>query len=664
MIIRICSILVLIFLLTDYSAAQQTSTEPDTLSSRVFPQIPFEALEDALMGIKCTPSDISLRTDYADPDSFRLPIVDSLTLNPLGMIPFSDTLSAELIAQREELFQVLAGFREAGFVNLSPYRFPKEFPREVSASRSAEGGSGLVSFREELRFLRMEDDDDFRDLLNTVISELIEVRSMGDRALRGLPDAHRAFIRDTLPRLILEEEGLEDAPVEVLDSIQQYEDSLMERFVGMAEQLIMDSDYRTIRPYVDAESFRRMMFLTNLLSDSLPKLVDSVDFSFTLETDAGRISIGGYGENTFNGSFALIVDLGGDDRYDLGRFDGPQVVIDISGDDFYAGKEDFAIASGFFYPAVLVDNTGNDSYQAYSFSLGSGLFSVGVLIDRAGDDFYVGDTHTQGAGTFGIGALFDYGGIDSYRCALFGQAFAGVRGLGVLTDGGGNDIYFAGGKYTDVLRYQDHYISLSQGFAYGWRPDMSGGVAILADSSGHDTYLSDIFGQGSSYWYALGMQTDFGGNDKYISYQYAQGVGTHLCLGILMDKSGDDYYFAKGVSQGCGHDLAAGILIDYSGSDNYQAWDLSQGAGSANGIGIIIDYLGNDNYQIKGKHNTQGYGNPRRDYGSLGIFLDLMGKDEYIGNGSDTAYWIINSKWGVGVDRDFWPKPDTLETEK
>jgi hypothetical protein len=34
--------------------------------------------------------------------------------------------------------------------------------------------------------------------------------------------------------------------------------------------------------------------------------------------------------------------------------------------------------------------------------------------------------------------------------------------------------------------------------------------------------------------------------------------------------------------------------------------------------------------------------------------MDLMGKDEYIGNGADSSIWIINSKWGTGVDFDFW----------
>ncbi len=125
-----------------------------------------------------------------------------------------------------------------------------------------------------------------------------------------------------------------------------------------------------------------------------------------------------------------------------------------------------------------------------------------------------------------------------------------------------------------------------------------------------------------------------------------------------MDRSGNDYYFSKGVSQGCGHDLAAGYLIDYDGNDTYQAYDLSQAAGSANGVGILIDYFGDDSYEIKSTLNTQGYGNPRRDYGSIGLFLDLMGQDTYIGNGRNNYYWINDSKWGIGVDREYWEEEE------
>jgi hypothetical protein len=218
-------------------------------------------------------------------------------------------------------------------------------------------------------------------------------------------------------------------------------------------------------------------------------------------------------------------------------------------------------------------------------------------------------------------------------------------------DNSGNDNYFAGGKYKDILRYTDHYLSLSQGFAYGIRPKMSGGVGLLMDKSGNDVYVSDIFGQGTSYWYGLGVLADGGGNDQYISFQYAQGAATHMTVGILYDVSGDDVYSAKGVSQGCGHDRAAGILVDLDGNDNYNAYDLSQAAGSANGIGILADMRGNDAYIVRSDKKTQVFGQPRRDYGSIGIFLDLGGKDGYAGGiGRDSAWWS-DSKWGVGIDR-------------
>jgi len=124
-------------------------------------------------------------------------------------------------------------------------------------------------------------------------------------------------------------------------------------------------------------------------------------------------------------------------------------------------------------------------------------------------------------------------------------------------------------------------------------------------------------------------------------------------LGLLLDKAGDDDYISHGVSQGCGHDLACGILEDQAGNDNYLSFDLSQGAGSANGIGILIDYSGDDNYLVTLKSNTQGYGNPRRDYGSIGLFLDLSGRDKYLGNGEDSTWWTTLSMWGAGIDGEY-----------
>lgn len=630
--------LVLIAVLT---VGAQSQTE--VIDSVEVPIIPEEALEEALKGIKLTPSDFSFRTDYVELDSFRLPIVDSFTLRPLDMIGFANDVSTELFRDREQSIEWLIDFETTDF----------RVGRRLSSIQSLTGDSIELPqpqkrFDAECISGRV---DSLRHHLRRAYGACIRVKTETDEFFGALSPDELAFVRDTFPQLLLEDVEDEFRSVEELDSIQQLEDGYSKRFIPIAEKLVSDrSGWSSLKQ--QAIHFGHLMAsLARRMRESLP---DTCSFIYEIPTEHGKIAVGGTGRNQYSGQYICIIDIGGNDTYELDQIEAPQFIYDLSGNDSYSSLSDFAIASGFMYPAYLHDLEGDDIYSAGNFSLGSGLFSVGVLIDSCGNDQYIGDTHTQGAGTFGVGVLIDESGTDSYRCALFGQAFAFVQGLGVLCDINGNDMYFAGGKYKDVLRYKDHYLSLSQGFAYGLRPTMSGGAAILADSAGHDTYVSDIFGQGSSYWYALGIQTDFGGNDKYLSFQYAQGVGTHLTLGVLLDKTGDDYYFAKGVSQGCGHDLAAGFLVDYFGNDTYQSNDLSQGAGSANGVGWLVDYRGDDSYQIKGRHNTQGYGNPRRDYGSIGLFMDLMGKDEYIGNGADSTIWIIDSKWGIGVDFDYW----------
>jgi HEAT repeat protein len=192
---------------------------------------------------------------------------------------------------------------------------------------------------------------------------------------------------------------------------------------------------------------------------------------------------------------------------------------------------------------------------------------------------------------------------------------------------------------------------MSQGYAYGIRPDYSGGVGLIWDGQGNDTYVADIFGQGGSYWFGLGAIVDEQGNDRYLGYQYCQGSGIHLSLGALVDEAGDDSYAASTVSQGCGHDYAPGFLIDRAGNDHYEAAGLSQGAGNANGIGILVDEKGDDAYSARDASSTQGHGNPLRDFGSVGVLLDFGGTDQYVGHGKDGGWWA-SGMWGTGWDLD------------
>jgi len=361
-----------------------------------------------------------------------------------------------------------------------------------------------------------------------------------------------------------------------------------------------------------------------------------------------EIVVGDTAPNIYKRDFAVIIDLGGNDTYQFSsKKGGFQIIIDVGGNDAYFG-ENYAIGCGNFGIGILIDEEGHDIYYGQSFSVGAGVFGIGILIDRKGNDRYIGDTFTQGAGGFGIGILKDDNGNDIYEGALYAQGFASTYGIGILGDKKGNDMYFIREKYLDEIRYLDHYLSLSQGFTIGFRPDLSGGMGIIFDQAGNDCYFADIFCQGSGYWYGLGAIVDDEGNDSYVAYQYAQGAATHLAIGILMDKKGDDNYVAKGVSQGCGHDLSLGLLFDIEGDDSYVAFDLSQGAGNANGIGILIDEEGNDNYSVKRTINTQGYGDFRREFGSIGVLMDLKGKDFYT-SGEDKSLWQ-KGKYGIGID--------------
>ncbi|MBK8554194.1 MAG: hypothetical protein IPL53_25360 [Ignavibacteria bacterium] len=271
----------------------------------------------------------------------------------------------------------------------------------------------------------------------------------------------------------------------------------------------------------------------------------------------------------------------------------------------------------------MYDENGNDTYQANQFSIGAASFGVGLLVDRNGNDVFTANSYSQG---FGM-----------------------TEGVGAIVDNKGNDNYLIDARSLDIGRYEDHYVSMSQGYGLGLRPYYAGGIGLIIEGEGNDFYSTDIFGQGGAYWYGLGCIVDKSGHDKYNSYQYAQGAGIHLAVGLLKDYDGWDFYSSNGVSQGCGHDFGFGLLFDVKGNDNYSAYSLSQGAGNANGIGMLIDESGRDGYLNKEPGNTRGYGNSRREYGSIGIFLDASGEDFYSVGGMDS---VINntSMWGVMDD--------------
>jgi len=625
------------------ASAQDTTQTPE--------QFGLQQLTEYL-GLR--PTDIAFRSDYTEPDSLRLELIADLMRNPLSLREYVTSLKkAHVIAQPD----ILAGVLHA------------DMTLELQKTRGRPYRPGVEEIKD--RYTLVYTDLTLNGLLTKVATYLDVVFPRSTELTLGvISPQQRRFLTSELREVVAMSEEEEFLSVEASDSLQQVEQSYVEQFVAFAARIDKD-------PIVAAG--------IDCLRDILPDLAaicatvaaspDSVD-QFLKTTGympddvsgkdiLGRQNgwkIGGIGNDYYKGDYRFILDFGGDDVYDL-EYDPAEphgvIIIDLAGNDYYRALSDYALASGCLSVGLLLDYGGDDRYDARSFGLGSGWFGLGVLYDAAGEDIYNGDTHVQGAGTFGIGLLIDEGGRDVYHAAVHAQGFGFVEGAGLIYEMSGSDTYYAGGKYKDVNRYADHYLSMSQGCGYGVRPWMSGGIGAIVDLTGNDNYITDIYGQGSSYWWSLGLLYDSSGNDSYQCYQYGQGVGTHMSMGFLVDESGNDVYNGKGVMQGCGHDYAFGWLLDRAGDDTYVGYDKVQGDGSANGIGLLMDVAGNDRYFCSNPSLSQGAGDPRRGFGSIGLFFDLGGKDQYDGNGRDNYYWKAVRDWGGGMDIELNPVDST-----
>ncbi|MBI5184810.1 MAG: PDZ domain-containing protein [Nitrospinae bacterium] len=513
---------------------------------------------------------------------------------------------------------------------------------------------------------------DFGEYIKEWKSALCQANRKINEAFSRLTEQERKYLYDSAPDLLYQEpDAPEKEPTE--EEQRDAEENLL-KFLKPGSMV----DYEKLfSAFVDALGLVDLEYFDYLrgMEDRIRELTAGyplkpgragVEGEVLLDedTESGRIIIGGPGRNVYTADAALIIDLGGDDIH-LNSAGGSSkeipfsICIDLKGNDVYRSSRDFSQGSGRMGMGVLIDLEGDDIYDGKNYSQGTGFLGLGILYDEKGNDHYSGNVSNQGAGFFGCGLLLDAKGDDSYKARLYSQGFGMVKGFGAIVDGEGEDLYFAGGKYTDFREPGKAYQSMSQGFGFGFRPfktmvGASGGIGLLSDGGGNDTYIASYFSQGSSYWYGLGILADESGHDFYQARRYSQGTGVHRSIGILWDGAGDDQYLAGfGVSQGCGHDESVGILQDDDGSDLYQGGALVQGAGNAGGLGVLLDKKGADVYY--NRENSQGWGDGVNDIGgtgSLGILMDLGGsQDQYSREGKNNSA-RIQLKWGILLDGD------------
>lgn len=397
-----------------------------------------------------------------------------------------------------------------------------------------------------------------------------------------------------------------------------------------------------------------------MVTDISKKDVVSGDVILNIKTKIGRIIIGGPGPTIYKKNAAIIIDLGGDDVYynnagSSTRESPISILVDLSGKDKYISSQPFVQGSGILGTGILIDLEGDDLYVSRSAAQGIGVIGSGFLIDLKGDDYYSGKSSVQGLGFMGIGFILEGMGHDRYMAEHYAQGIGLTKGFGAIVDLEGSDYMFAGGKYPDFRDPENATQSFAQGFGLGLRPykssvGTSGGIGLVYDLNGNDVYISDYFGQGSSYWYAFGALVDENGDDLYVAGRYSQGAGIHKSIGVLIDKKGNDNYLTTfGVAQGCGHDYGIGVLVDNEGDDFYKGGVLAQGFGNDTGIGIFYDNSGNDRHFSKGDGPGVGKFSDLEGKGSIGLYIDAKGEDSY-SSGEKDHQIFDRLGWGLFLD--------------
>ncbi len=422
-----------------------------------------------------------------------------------------------------------------------------------------------------------------------------------------------------------------------------------------------------------------MMTMVQAVTDELAKSAVKEQFNFTCKTKLGVISISGSGNDNYTAKMhnLLIFDTGGDDNYLAGGATGGAeypigIIIDGGGNDIYqAASTAPSFGAGVMGWGILADLGGKDKYLTKGcYSQGCGIAGIGYLADYGDtDDTYNAMGGAQGYGYFGIGILADTGGADTYDTYINGQGCGRTMGVGLLVDMAGNDKYTA--NDTDIIypsaQSKTHNSSMCQGAGTGERRDyldghsVAGGIGMLLDGAGNDTYFGGVFSQAVGYWYGIGILDDREGNDNYRSVWYGQSATAHFAVSYLLDGAGNDHYTSTNcVNAGAAHDFSVSLFVEESGDDLYEGAS-NVGQSLNNSVALFIDKSGNDIYR-GGSFGQSIISNPtgiRTEIPTTALFIDLDGTDTYPNqNYGNNRTWTQQNKTpipilrGAGVDMD------------
>ncbi len=250
-----------------------------------------------------------------------------------------------------------------------------------------------------------------------------------------------------------------------------------------------------------------------------------------------------------------VISNGASDSYQANKFAqgfaGPKafgLLIDTAGDDNYLASTK--------HPNGYPDNPG--TFDGWSQGCGTGMRAytdpsmsrsggIGVLIDQAGDDYYEAGTFSQGGGYyFGWGILADEGGDDRYLGTRYAQGFAAHSAIGYFIDESGDD------QYKTLC-----------GVVAGLSWDLT--CVAFIDKSGNDTYDAGGFSRGASAHNGFCLFMDLGGKDTYKdSVALTSGNNYHggYSLSIFLDQGPESDVYPNRTNNNIEVNTEYSIFID------------------------------------------------------------------------------------------------------
>jgi hypothetical protein len=474
-----------------------------------------DPLQQLLGHLRLSEQDLSIELPEGGRDAHFIGTTEQFLRDPLTLEAYADDLSHRLEVGRNALAPLLA--LAVSELETDTADAPATDSTPIPELESGNTLSGIAP--------------DARPALMELLSEIIDCRKRMNDAFAPLSQKDILFLKNYFSEMLLKDKmmlsrempGRSGAPQRT--PLKRDEHYAKETAFRLSSTIHRDALYQACIALAAAidRLLGRSDQLGKIQGTSIKASAGNVqgDIIAREDTPWGSVIIGGRGPGYYRDiTPLLIIDLGGDDEYhnvssspSLSPFSAAtSVIIDLGGNDLYRSTKKYSQGSAVFGCSFLIDCDGNDTYLAADFSQGCGFFGVGVLDDRKGDDRYRADTMAQGAAAFGVGIIVDREGNDSYQGSLYNQGAAFTGGVGLLVDGRGDDMFFAGGTYPDSREPRGAFVSFAQGCGFGDRNYASGGLGILWNGSGNDSYSGSYFAQGAGYWLGAGLLIDRAGN--------------------------------------------------------------------------------------------------------------------------------------------------------